>query len=276
MPFSRALVALDGIPMPSLDLSFSAPDALSVKLMHYPAGLTLPPHAHSAAGFAFTFSGGYIERYAGIAFTCRSGVITFSPPGELHSNAFDGAPSQCLVIDLNPNWLQSLELAPAFASRPDFFKGEPFTNVARRFVRELGEDDAATSLVMRALTMELIALAMRGEQRRYRRPPLWLLRVRERLTDDFARNASLAELARVAGVHPVHLAAQFRAHFGCTVGEFLRRRRIEFACEEIRAGEASLLDIAQRAGFATQSHFSRVFRAIVGRTPAEYRNAPRG
>jgi AraC family transcriptional regulator len=255
--------------------SFAAPDALSVQLIHYPAGLQLAPHAHNSAGFAFTFSGGYVERYAGIAFTCRSGVITFSPPGELHSNAFDGAPSRCLVVDLNPAWLQSLELAPSFASRPDFFKGDPFTAVARRFVRELGESDSATSLVMRALTMELIALAMRGEERRYRRAPGWLVRVRERLTDDFAQNASLAELARVAGVHPVHLAAQFRAHFGCTVGEFLRHRRIEFASEEIRAGEASLLDIAQRAGFATQSHFSRVFRTIVGRTPSEYRDVVR-
>ncbi|MBV8517355.1 MAG: helix-turn-helix domain-containing protein [Acidobacteria bacterium] len=255
--------------------SFAAPDALSVQLIHYPAGLQLPPHAHNAAGFAFTFSGGYVERYAGIAFTCRSGVVTFSPPGERHSNAFDGAPSRCLVIDLHPAWLQSLELAPSFATRPDFFRGEPFTDVARRFVRELGESDSATPLVMRALTMELLALAMRGEERRHRRAPQWLLHVRERLSDDFAHNATLAELAREAGVHPVHLATQFRAHFGCTVGEFLRRRRIEFACEEIRGGEASLLDIAQRAGFATQSHFSRVFRAVVGRTPTEFRDATR-
>jgi AraC family transcriptional regulator len=67
------------------------------------------------------------------------------------------------------------------------------------------------------------------------------------------------------------MAAQFRAYYGCSIGEFVRRRRIDFACEQIRAGERSLLDIALEAGFVSQSHFSRVFRTATGMTPREYR-----
>ena len=154
-------------------------------------------------------------------------------------------------------------------------KSEPFSALCRRFVHELAQTDDAAPIALQALTLELIALTMRGEQRRFHRPPPWLVRVKERLDAEFARRFSLAELARDAGVHPVHLAAQFRAHYSCTIGELVRRRRIEFACERIRAGERSLLDIALEAGFATQSHFSRVFRAALGVTPTEYRSSLR-
>ena len=250
-------------------------DAISAQILTYAPGLTLAPHAHPAAGFAYTFSGSYVERYDRIAFHCRQGVITYSPASAPHSNAFADAPSRCLVIELKPEWMSALALQEKLSAAPTYFSGEPFSALCRRFVRELTQTDDAAPIALQALTLELIALTVRGEERRFHRPPLWLTLIKERLEAEFRKRFSLAELARDAGVHPVHLAAQFRAHYGCTVGELVRRRRSEFACERIRAGEWSLLDIALEAGFATQSHFSRVFRAAVGVTPTEYRSTVR-
>jgi AraC family transcriptional regulator len=246
-------------------------DAISAKLITYARGLTLPTHAHDSAGFAYTFSGEYVERYDRIAFTCRRGVVTYSPPFAPHSNTFADAPCRCLIIELKPRWMTKLELQQKLTATPDYFCGETFAALSRRFVHELSQDDAATPIALQALTLELIALALRGDERRHRRPPRWLVQVKERLDVEFASNLSLAELAAAAGIHPVHLAAQFRAHYGCTVGGYVRRRRIDLACQRIRAGKRSLLDIALEAGFATQSHFSRVFRVEVGVTPTEFR-----
>ena len=52
--------------------------------------------------------------------------------------------------------------------------------------------------------------------------------------------------------------------FGCTVGEYLRRLRIERAAEQLSRGDAPLAEIALTAGFADQSHFSNVFRRRTG------------
>jgi len=82
---------------------------------------------------------------------------------------------------------------------------------------------------------------------------------------------SAAELAREVGVHRVHLARVFRAHLGCSIGDYHRRRRVAWAANELRHGEASLSDIALRAGFADQSHFSRVFKQWTGVTPRAWR-----
>ena len=63
-------------------------------------------------------------------------------------------------------------------------------------------------------------------------------------------------LAQTVDVHPVHLAHQFRKHFGVSIGEYIRNLRIQFVCQRLRT-DASLAEIAREAGFADQSHMSR-------------------
>jgi len=73
------------------------------------------------------------------------------------------------------------------------------------------------------------------------------------------------------GIHPVHLAREFRRHYQCTIGEYVRRLKVEYACLQISVSEASLHQIALAAGFFDQSHFARTFKQIMGVTPGNYR-----
>lgn len=102
--------------------------------------------------------------------------------------------------------------------------------------------------------------------------PPWLKQARDLLHDQFSESMSLARVAESVGVHPVYLASEFRRRFGSTVGEYVRRLRIEYACREISAcSEAPLAQIALTAGFSSQSHFSKTFKRLTGMTPLEYR-----
>jgi AraC family transcriptional regulator len=125
--------------------------------------------------------------------------------------------------------------------------------------------------------MELLALASRYRGRAAARPSRWLAPVRDRLHEGFrAPLPGLEELAREAGVHPVHLARAFRAAYGTSPGGYLRRRRLEWAAEQLRQSERPLAAIASEAGFADQSHFTRAFRAAYGEPPGAWRRARRG
>jgi AraC-like DNA-binding protein len=59
---------------------------------------------------------------------------------------------------------------------------------------------------------------------------------------------------------------------------WLIERRIDRAKALLRKGEASLAEIALACGFADQSHFTAMFRKMVGATPGcfqrEFGNAP--
>lgn len=103
--------------------------------------------------------------------------------------------------------------------------------------------------------------------------PRWLARVQEHLHASIENPLTLTELARDAGVHRARLSRTFRAHFGCSVGEYHRQIRVAWAASEIARNVMTLAEISVRAGFADQSHFCRVFRRGTGMTPRQYRDA---
>ena len=82
---------------------------------------------------------------------------------------------------------------------------------------------------------------------------------------------TLDELAAVAGVHRAHLVRSFRARYGVSIGVYVRRERIRWAARALRHSDAPLAEIALRAGFADQSHFTRTFVKHMGVSPGRYR-----
>ncbi len=102
--------------------------------------------------------------------------------------------------------------------------------------------------------------------------PSWLRRVREAVEDSYLLAPSLAELASIAGVHPVHLSREFRKHYQSTIGEYIRKRRIEHASHLLANTETPLSEVALTCGFSDQSHFCAMFKTHTGLTPAKFRD----
>lgn len=104
-------------------------------------------------------------------------------------------------------------------------------------------------------------------------PIRWLRQAREFLDENFSQPLTLTGIAESVKVHPVYLANAFRLHYHSSVGEYLRHRRVEFACHKISTSTDSLAEIALAAGFSNQSHFTRIFKQVTGMTPVQYRAA---
>ena len=68
----------------------------------------------------------------------------------------------------------------------------------------------------------------------------------------------------------VNIASRTPDH--STVGEYIRKLRIEYACQTMLNPDISLAEIAAIAGFADQSHFGRTFKRLVGIPPAAFRS----
>jgi AraC family transcriptional regulator len=81
----------------------------------------------------------------------------------------------------------------------------------------------------------------------------------------------LGDLARAAHFSPSKFNRTFRAGFGCTPGQFIRRMRIARAQNLMTMSHDPLSRIATECGFADQSHFNRSFRKVVGESPAMWR-----
>ncbi len=96
--------------------------------------------------------------------------------------------------------------------------------------------------------------------------------LKDYLDTEACNHISIRGVAGEFGMHPVSLARAFRRHTGCSITEYVRRRRIANACALIHQQDLPLAHIAAATGFADQPHFTRVFRTETGLTPAAYRH----
>ena len=95
-------------------------------------------------------------------------------------------------------------------------------------------------------------------------------RARGFLDAEINRVVHSAELEAITGLGRYELARQFRLVCGTSPYHYSLMRRLDTARDEIARGRA-LSDVAYDAGFADQAHFSRMFSAAFGLTPAHYR-----
>ncbi len=90
----------------------------------------------------------------------------------------------------------------------------------------------------------------------------------EQHLDEPLRNASLA---RICYLSRDHFVRRFHQQVGQTPTQYIRERRVARAAQKLLLGDESIEDIARQTGFGDRFYFTRVFRQIMGVTPASYR-----
>jgi len=230
----------------------------------------VPRHAHEHAYLCLVTSGGFEERSSNHAADCGPGTVVWHPAGEVHEDAFGPRGGVCVNIEFGEEWLPRLE--PSTASAWAHLRGGPASWLAGRVCGELAVSDSVSSLAVEGLVSVLLAEVHRSSPYSGSRKPAWLERSLERIRAEYRRGLTVAELASEAGVHRSHFVRVFHFHMGCTVAEYIRRLRIDWAAAELRRPNGpSIAQLSRLGGFSDQAHFTRVFKRVTGRTPAEFR-----
>jgi AraC family transcriptional regulator len=231
-------------------------------------------HWHAKANFCIAVEGGSIEQYGTKTREFRPLTASFLPAEQLHSLTFQAKPMRCFAIDVGP---ESLQRAAEFCRLTDNSVHSHQGRLSETFLRlyyEFREMDEASALAIEGLLFEMLAMVSRDQtDPEDRFAPKWLKRVRDLVHADFGEQLSLTQIATEAGVHPVHLAREFRKHYRATFGEYLRQVRVNYASQQLLTSDEPPAMIAAAAGFADQSHFSRTFKRLRGTTPGKFRAA---
>ena len=231
-------------------------------------------HAHDLASITLVLEGIYNESTSLSHADHGPGTFVYKPPGERHSNHFRRGGAKCLLIEFEPSRFASLRDTIQWLDRPRHFCDPKLTGSGRHLKRELSGSDPSLGLAVEARTLDLLLDASRRFERSASvRSPGWIHRVEDYLRASFAQPLVLDDVAREAGVHVAHLARVFRSRHGCTISDFIRRLRVEYAAERLVSSSDPLVKVAMDCGFADQSHFGRVFRAEMHVTPLQYRRA---
>jgi AraC family transcriptional regulator len=231
--------------------------------------LIIPPHMHDVAVVSLMLSGQAIEQvHDGPRNLARQDLIV-TPAWEVHSYRFP-EPGRWFNMQLSDPWLARVTDGNSLRySSSQIVRSPSAATWATRVRTEVRESDDVSSIAIDGAMMLMVADMARARMDGDRRRPRWLNVVDEAIEASIASPPSVETLAAMAGVHPTRLLRTFRRYHRMTIATFVRQRRIEKARAQISSGKP-LSMIALDAGFADQSHFTRVFKQAFGETPGEY------
>lgn len=244
----------------------------TIREILYAGGIVLPKHSHPHAYITFVIEGAFREHYRGRSILCRTGMIRFLPAGEVHENEIQ-ARSRCLHVSGDPSAFEQLRQQPAVPTRPAEISGLTTTWLANRLYAEFSRQDTASAMAIEGLVLEILAEIARSEAADTKLlAPHWLKQATEIVESRFLERLTLTEIAAEVGVHYVHLSRQFHKYNRCTVGELIRRRRVQYASHLLAHSQTPLAEIALVCGFSDQSHLSFLFKRYMGLSPSKFRS----
>jgi len=231
----------------------------------------MPRHLHEPAYFSLVLKGAYTETTGNTARTCVPSTMVFHPPHEAHAVDFHNADVRIFRVAVDPSWLDRTGACSSLPAGSTQYDGEFLSGLWARLYGEFHLNDASSKLAIEGLMLEIVAHISRACAQKFdRMRPAWLESAREILRESLSEPPSLEVLAKAVGVHPVYLARQFRHLYHCSIGEYVRRLRIEAACREMADGRTPLSVVSNNAGFYDQSHFANTFKRYTGMTPTQY------
>jgi AraC-like DNA-binding protein len=204
-------------------------------------------------------------------------------PGVVHQMADQPAGNHHFyfaAIDLATVWQRHTGLAGRWQdAAPVLHRGQahtlaaPFAELTRELTSRFELADQGLQLAVDRVVLEVTRLLVPQTPVPLNGIHPAVLRVRELLDRNYARNWSLRELAEDVGLAATYLAALFTAEVGMPPHRYLTERRIQQAGRLLRSSELSITAIGIDVGFSSGQHFARVFRQVTGRTPSTYRRA---
>ncbi|MER8578389.1 AraC family transcriptional regulator [Mesorhizobium sp. M1423] len=243
----------------------------------------LTEHAHSMANLSVWLEGDPVE----LSVASKRGGFdqdraTLIAPFVSHSVSLpQGGRAKTLSFYLDRRWLGTILAGADPTSR--------FTTVELKLDRTsqalaagIGRDLAGGNGLqidarMEALLLGLLGAAKGGRDSADGRPPLdfRLSKAIRLMQADIAREHSLNEIARHAGMSRARFFSMFRDHMDLTPGTYWNTLRIEHAISIMRQQGTNLTRLAGDLGFDAQGNFSRFFRQQTGVAPKQYRRAMR-
>ncbi|MCZ8514420.1 GyrI-like domain-containing protein [Paenibacillus filicis] len=102
----------------------------------------------------------------------------------------------------------------------------------------------------------------------------WLVRMKDALELMESRmdeQLDIEDIAKAAYSSPFHFQRMFHMLTGVTVAEYIRKRRLTLAAQELAVSPVRVLDVALKYGYDTPEAFSKAFRKVHGITPSAAR-----
>ena len=141
----------------------------------------------------------------------------------------------------------------------------------------LSEKDAGYELKLRSKLSEIWFLLFELAQDRINaqsvssKPCDQIKKMMVYVQEHYGEKISISQLADTAFLSERACYRIFQTYLHTTPVDYIKRYRIEMACQLLTSTALSLTEIGNSCGFGTSSYFAKTFKESIGCTPKEYR-----
>ncbi|MGA8492324.1 MAG: helix-turn-helix domain-containing protein [Terriglobales bacterium] len=223
-------------------------------------------HEHHNLSFCFVMKGDYEETTRDRTFTCRPGDVVVKTADVRHLNRFGRQGAVCLFLEISDEFL-------SHSTDLEQLSSAVYTHHLARLGLELQEEmqaaDALSSVMVEGIALRSVVSALRIGKRNSKKHTQV-----EEIRAMLDAGAAVEDLTRkyLTARERQSVRRLFRQIEGCSMNEYVLRRRALRALDRVLSTDHSLADIAQRSGFYDQAHFTKVFASLFGVTPGRLRS----
>ncbi|UII75728.1 AraC family transcriptional regulator [Flagellimonas sp. HMM57] len=225
-------------------------------------------HYHENLHISFVFEGGKADTLRNTKYTDPNGSVFFYHSEEKHRWISPQSISKSANIEIGRAFLKKHQLSEAIIKEA-ITKRPNAKALILKIQNEMLTNDLNSHSSIESLVLELIT---NPEMKTFKDTPKWVVVLRELLHDNWDKELSLDEIARIVQLHPITISKYFRKYFSCTLGEYKRMLKVEKSIELIKEFDKSLYEIAYDCNFSDQSHFIRNFKKATGFLPKNFRS----
>lgn len=240
-------------------------------------------HCHNFYEIFFVTRGSVLHEYNGRIHELPTRSLCLLRPGDIHR--ISPAPDlSCMHMNLciTPAHFNRL-LAALSLSKEDFLEEKScfsqldesdatfFFHRAEQINLLLhGNDHRVQPLICELLSEALCAL-FRSREEKESRQPIWFTRLLQQIHSPDNLSITASQVYDLSNFSAPVIIACFRLYTGKTVCEYLRDMKMRHACSALSDTDISPLELSNLLGYASLSHFSRIFKETTGMPPAAYR-----
>jgi AraC-like DNA-binding protein len=245
-------------------------------------------HSHETYSFGVTETGAQTFNCRGARRTSTAGMVMAFNPDDPH----DGHATSALGFTYSIVYIPDAAVTDILGDRRGRRAGSPLfaepvlhDRAAADALRRLSAAvaggqrlaveevrDAAIRALVRCTPLRAGTAVDAAGQPELARRDAGVLRVRDLLRAEYAREIGADELAALAGCSRFALYRAFVADYGMSPGDYQRQLRLR-AARALLAEGLSPAQAAAETGFTDQAHLTRWFGRCYGITPARYRAA---
>lgn len=223
-------------------------------------------HYHQNPYFSYSLEGHCIEKNKKQSYSVQPGTLLFHNWQDAHCNVNHSEYSRNFYIELDKEWLKNYDIGN------DVMEGS--TQIGNPFLKALYHQiyletklkDNTFQIATESLLLNIFGILKEVNMVKTSIKPLWVNKVKEIIHNQFTEKITLQYLSKETNIHPTHLSRDFSRYFGTTIGNYIRKVKIEHSVILLVKFEP-LTDIAYQCGFSDQSHFIRCFKSTYNMTP---------